>query len=91
MKEIVSIRNFKGTWRELLSHQGEIPADSIVELKVYEPNPVENNVGAFGGKTAAEAFQEQVGTVSFESTDIAERAEEYLSPGFGTSKDISNP
>jgi len=89
MLETMPTKVFKGTWPEVLSHQDEIPAGSIVELSVYEPSVAEEDTEAYGGKTAAEIFEAEIGTVSFEPSDLGERAEEYLSPGFGTTNQNS--
>ena len=76
-------KTFRGNFEEVFSHRDEIPPGAILELKVFEPQPeTDDEVGDFGGKSVYEVFQDVIGTLRFEPTDLGRHAEEYLS-GFG--------
>ena len=81
-------KTFRGTWDEVASHRGEIPEGAIVEVRVYEPKPVtDEEIGDFGGRSVADMIRE-IGLLSFEPSDLGERAEEYLAEtGFGETRD----
>jgi hypothetical protein len=53
-------------------------------VREYQPPPVSTGQNELGGKTVGELYGHLLGTVSFEPSDLAERAEEYLAmSGFG--------
>jgi hypothetical protein len=74
-------QTFRGSVEEVFSHRDEIPPGAVLELKVFAPQPEEEEV-EFGGKSVYEVFQDVIGTLDFEPTDLGRRAEDYLA-GFG--------
>ena len=84
-------KTFRGNFEEVFSHRDEIAPGSILELKVFEPQPASGEeLGDFGGKSVYEAFQDVIGTLSFEPTNLGRHAEDYLS-GFGETANRRKP
>lgn len=82
------IKTFRGTWDEILSHQGEIPPGSTIELRVYPPSTKdEGDSGDFGGLTIAEAFADLLSIENSGPPDLSTRAKDYLVESeFGVTK-----
>jgi hypothetical protein len=93
MLEIKPTKTFRGTLDEVRSHFDEIPADSTVEIRVFEPAKEtvnsENEIGDFGGRNLYEVFKDFIGTVEGGPPDLGENAEEYLAKSdFGVTRNL---
>jgi len=79
----IETKLFEGTWEEAINHAGDIPRDKFVQIFSVEKEHKENEEDELGGKTLADLFEGRIGVLSFEPSDLSERAEEYLAHGFG--------
>ncbi len=70
---------FEGSWEEAIRHSEAIPRKTHIRIVEIEEMPEDE----LNGKTLADLFEGRIGVVSFEPTDLSERAEEYLAKGFG--------
>ena len=59
--------------------------DRLLHHHSRQNGPNADETGDFGGKSVFEAFEDIIGTESFEPTDLGRRAEDYLAGGFGAS------
>lgn len=62
---------FRGTWEQLISIKDQISPEAVLELKVFESPPADNEEGsAYGGKTAADVVRE-IGFVHGGPSDLS--------------------
>lgn len=81
------VKIYQGTIEEVLSHREEIPAGTIVELKVFDQQSQQvEEVGDFGGKSLYEVYGHLFGTVEGGPTDVARNPKKYRE-GFGKTRD----
>lgn len=79
-------KTFRGKWEDILAHSDEIPPGATLELNVFEePSAIEEETGAFGGKSILEAFPHLFGTEHGGPSDMSEHPEKYMQ-GFGETK-----
>jgi hypothetical protein len=93
MLEAKPSQTLRGTWNEILTKQGEISPDSVVEVRVFAPTKdasgFGNDVGDYGGRSVYEVYKHLFGTVKGGPADLSERDEAYLANSdFGVTKNL---